>query len=120
MRPFANLRTFLEFWVDERSQHACAALATDDELETDPEAYDCGDDCPVAAALDALWPENADAWRVFHQVVSRFTVEFHLGGEALRRLTGELEADAFEALLERLSLIYDLLYPPRQSGPAEG
>jgi hypothetical protein len=67
----------------------------------------------VAAALEGLWPENAEAWRIFHQVVSRFTHDLQAGGEALRRLTaGVTDVDDYEDLLARLALIYDLLYPP--------
>lgn len=119
--PFANLQTFLEFWVDERAQHPCCLFATDDELQTDPDLYDC-DDCPVRDALEGLWPENAEAWRIFHVAVTRFTVDLHAGNEALRRLTAHLDEtdpEAFSDLLARLGLIYDLLYPPPAPTPAE-
>jgi hypothetical protein len=97
--------------VDERSQHACCLFATDEELESDAELFDC-DDCPVREALEGLWPENAEAWRVFRQIATQFTVDLHAGNEVLRRLTGGLDDEAFGALLDRLSLIYTLLYPP--------
>lgn len=99
--------------MDERPQHPCAAFATDEEIQSDPDVYDCGEDCPVHAALEDLWPENAEAWRLYHSLVSRFVADLGAGAEALRRATsGVADGEAWAELLERLSLIYDLLCPP--------
>jgi hypothetical protein len=91
-------------------------LATDEEVETDAELFDC-DDCPVREALEGLWPENADAWRMFHRVVTRFAVDMHAGAEIMRRLAVDIDADDFGDLVDRFSLIYDLLYPPAAPTP---
>jgi hypothetical protein len=111
-RRFANLRSFLEFWVDARNQHTCCLSSTDEEIASEPGQFDC-DTCPVADALEDLWSENAEAWRLFNQMATRFTADLHLGGEVFRRLTAEVvDAEDLGDLLDRLSLIYELLYPP--------
>jgi hypothetical protein len=67
----------------------------------------------VRDAIEGLWPENAEAWRIFQQVVTRFTVDLHAGNEVLRRATAHVDdVEEFGALMDRLSLIYELVYPP--------
>lgn len=65
-------------------------------------------------ALEGLWPENAEAWRLFQQTVTRFAADLQLTSAVLARLVpdGEMDAETFGELLERLSVIYEWLYPP--------
>ncbi len=86
-------------------------FATDEELETDGEQYDC-ETCPVADHLQGLWPENAEAWRIYRLLASRFLVDLHAGGAALTKLTADLDEEPFEDLMQRLAIIYDVLCPP--------
>jgi hypothetical protein len=96
--------------VDERPQAACCLFANDEEIESDVDAYDC-QSCTVAEALDDLWPENRAAWVFFRKLVTRFTVDMGCVGIALDRLTREMEPEEFADVLNRLSVIYDELYP---------
>jgi hypothetical protein len=72
-------------------------------------------------AIDGLWPENAHAWRVYHQIVSRFGIDF--GGVTawlLDRVTDGMDPEDAVELVERLALIYDTLNPaPSTDSKAE-
>lgn len=85
-------------------------FATDDEIETDVDVYDC-QTCTVADALEELWPENRAAWTFFRKLLTRFTFDLGCVGMALDRLTRDFEPEELADLLNRLSLIYDELYP---------
>lgn len=75
--------------------------------------FDC-EQCVVSQALEDLWPENAAAWRLFHQLATRFVVDASLGAEVFRTLTAELSVDEIEDLLDRLAIIYDIVMPPKK------
>lgn len=87
-------------------------MATDEALDEDPETYGRCDECPVAEHLDGLCVENRAAWQTYQQVVTRFTVDTHTTALVLRRVTEDLDAVAFEDLVERLSIVHDALHPP--------
>lgn len=111
MQPFA------EFWRDEARELPCCFFASDEDVEGDPEAYPCfnpeAPPCEVAERLEAFLAdlENARAWRIFHQVTCRFNADLQCGGAALERLTGDLDAETFADLLDRLRVLYDTLCP---------
>ena len=63
-------------------------------------------------ALEGLWPENAEAWRIFQQVVTRFTADLDLAAAVLTAALAEADLDSVGDLLARLSVIYEWLYPP--------
>lgn len=69
----------------------------------------------MATALEGLYPENADAWQMFHQIATRFVVDAGLAGAVFRRLTDKADTETVEDLLERLSVIYDLVMPEKRS-----
>lgn len=95
-----------------RPRLTCCLTDEADEIEAEPDAYDC-ETCPVREAVGALWPENIEAWRLFQVAVTRFSVDLHLVGEIVRRLTAHIDdAEDAAAVLTRLSLIYEWLYPP--------
>ena len=48
---------------------SCCQFAEDDEIETDPDVFDCVA-CPVAQAAQDLWPENAEAWDLFQRLAT--------------------------------------------------
>lgn len=109
--PFENLRAFCEWWKSYRHGYACCLGATDEELEVEPELYQC-DVCPVAEQLDGLWPENARAWDLFHRVVCRFTMETRSVGQVLLA-TLEDDADPLDTV-ERMQIMYEALVPERR------
>lgn len=97
--------------MDDRPQIACCLFATDDEIETDAQEFDC-QSCAAADALDGLWPENRHAWTLYRRIVSRFTYDTHsIGALIVRAMDGLEPEDAFD-LVERLSVIYQELVPP--------
>lgn len=80
-------------------------------LDTDGEHFDC-ETCEVADALASLDADNADAWRVYGQCLSRFAVDLGLVPVQFKALvSGRSDADVVD-LMERLAVIYDVLSPP--------
>jgi len=63
-------------------------------------------------AMNDLWPENMAAWTLFHQVACRFSVDFHATPPMLAAVLRECDAEESLELLQRLSVIYDTVYPP--------
>jgi hypothetical protein len=61
--------------------------------------------------LDGLWPENAEAWHVYHLLCGRTVRDVQLEGWLLERWTAEWETDRVVSLLERLDLIAGVLSP---------
>lgn len=96
--------------MDERPSLSCCLFASDEDRETDPGAYDCAS-CAVAAALDALYPENRTAWSLYRQIVTRWTCDTGTVALAFDRLTRDLDSDDFGDLLARVTLIYDEVNP---------
>lgn len=84
-------------------------------VESDPEQFDC-DTCELRARGDALDDSNAEAWAVFHRCYTRFTFDWHLVAERVRLETAGWSPDATLDLLDRLSVIYAELYPPKDPG----
>ena len=111
--PFAALREFAEWWVDVGQQTPCCQFATEDEIGQDPDQYRC-DTCLVVQAFDGLDEDNRKAWTLFRQVCTRFLFETHSTGVALARLTADLDEDTMADTLTRLSILYDLHYPPKR------
>lgn len=74
--------------------------------------YDC-QTCRVAAEMEALAPENTEAWCKFRRWVSRFGMDFDTLGVLFAKACEGLNEDEATELHERLSLIYDVCYPPR-------
>jgi hypothetical protein len=81
-------------------------------LETDADAFDCTT-CPLAAQQAALYRENVDAWHIFHTVGRRVVVQLGMGPEVFRQCVKDREPDEIVDLLDRLSLIHDVLDPPK-------
>lgn len=92
---------------------SCCQFEDDDTLALEPELFDC-DACPFIAAVEQLEPSNAEAWRLFQRLATRFVVDAQLVPELFRRLTEDYAADDFDDLTERLSLIYDLVMPEKK------
>jgi hypothetical protein len=59
--------------------------------------------------------DNAEAWSLFHRCVSRFTVDTHITSVMVARELADREVhDAYD-LLERFTLLYDILHPPPET-----
>lgn len=56
--------------------------------------------------------ENAEAWRLFHKLFSRFTVDTHTAAVLLEKLIAERETDDAFDLMDRFTLLYETLHPP--------
>ena len=112
-RPFANLREFCTWWKYERNYYTCCLAATEEELEQDPELFDC-EACEVAHRLEELWPENHEVWALFQRCVTRFAVDTHSTGLVLTAACAGLDADDTLDRMERFALIYNVLYPPEK------
>jgi hypothetical protein len=80
--------------------------------QEDEDLYDC-QTCPVAAHLAELAtdPDNAAAWDLFHQVVTRFTGDTFMTGIVFQRLTRRLDDDTYADVLKRCEILYDALCP---------
>lgn len=110
--PFANLLAWVTFWVDQGSNEACCQSADDETLEGDPDQFDC-QQCPLMDAYDDLRPENKEAWALYKQLCTRFTHEFHIAPVLMQKAVAELDFDEAATLAQRLTVIYDTLYPPK-------
>jgi hypothetical protein len=70
--------------------------------------------CVVAEAIDDLAPENLRAWSLFQRVCARFVVETRSVGQVLARLLADEDSEDFEDMLTRISILYDVHYPPKR------
>ena len=91
--------------------YPCCLWATQEQIDGDPEQYDCAN-CTVREHLDDLAPENRAAWALFRQLATRLTADVSCGAEVLRRLTGHIPDPEWPAVWRRLSVLYDVLMPP--------
>jgi hypothetical protein len=110
--PFEALRKFAEEW-DELKLAACCQFASEEELATGGEDYNC-DTCPVRCAVDDLDQDNRHAWELLGSIFSRFLVDSRTLPLMVERLTHGLDDDDFMDLMTRLSIIYDVQCPPPQ------
>jgi hypothetical protein len=64
--------------------------------------------------LETLDPDNLEAWRLFGQILSRLCVDVPgLVSPILARVVAERDGEAATDLLQRLSLIYETVCPPK-------
>ncbi len=81
-------------------------------MECELEQYDC-DGCAIQAALLGLDDDNRQAWGVWNQVAHRVVVDLQAGGFVLSLALADLDTSDALACVERLSIIYDTLQPPK-------
>lgn len=91
-------------------------MASDEALDEDPDAYSDAqcEGCAVRQAIEDLDAPNRDAWSLYRQIVTRFTVDAQVVPLALSRLTADRDPDAFAELLDRFAVLYDALSPPKE------
>ena len=87
----------------------CCREADAQDLREQPELFDCTS-CGVAR-VDALWPENAEAWRCYRTLCGRTVRTFELHEWALSSFTEGWTPEARDDLLVRLDLIVSLVSP---------
>jgi hypothetical protein len=83
-------------------------------VETELEQYDC-ETCAIKAALAGLDDDNRRAWVTWQQVAHRIVVDLQAGGTVLGWALADLDPPAALACVERLSIIYDTLQPPKST-----
>lgn len=88
----------------------CCQRATAEELKADPGRYDCTR-CALKAQTQQLWRVNADAWRIYRLLCSRFVALSTLRGPLFERLTEGWPAEDVIDLVQRLDVIVNLLEP---------
>jgi hypothetical protein len=98
----------------DRLQHTpCCQWATQDEIDGDPDLYNC-DTCEVRSTINGLDDENLGAWRLYHHCASRFLVDAQAVGAVFVRLTADQTPEQLTDTCERMRVLYDALQPPRQ------
>lgn len=68
----------------------------------------------MAAVLDGLDADNREAWSLFTTLYCRLAVDLPgVAGAVLARVIEDRRGDEATDLLERLSLIYEIVCPPK-------
>lgn len=108
--PFAQLKDWCYLW-DDYKHKTCCLTADDDLIESEPAVFDC-ETCDLGCGLHDLDDANKEAWMLFQQMLSRLTMEHPgLAAAVLSRVIERYSADDALDLLQRLSIIYDVLIP---------
>jgi hypothetical protein len=97
----------------------CCLLASEEDIEQDPDVYTRCDECGVAGQIDGLCAENLAAWRQYREAVTRFAVDTQTVALVIQRCTADLDRDEFADLMERFAVLYNALCPPRQQKTSE-
>ncbi len=83
-------------------------------LATEEAAFNC-ETCALAEKQATLDADNREAWDVYSRLCRRFSYDFHASTLLLERLTEHWPGSDVIDLLDRLSLMYDVLNPPRKT-----
>lgn len=113
--PFENLKAWCDSWLTLKEE-PCCQHADEETVESDCEEFDC-ETCPVYEALQALWPENLEAWTLFHRLACRVSADYQMTSPVLAAVLRERDAEESLDLLDRFATIYDLVYPPPPKKP---
>lgn len=90
----------------------CCLFTDDAVIESDLDAFDC-DTCRIRQELDGLDEENRTAWTCYRKLSRRIVGDLEARGVVLDRITRGLSPDDFDALVDRLNVIHDVLQPPK-------
>jgi hypothetical protein len=85
-------------------------MATDEEIESDPEAYDC-EGCEHRMLRECLSSDDEHALRLHHQLSMRAVQDLHLTPMVFDIARLRLSEDEAAQLLDRLDLIHEHLSP---------
>jgi len=113
--PFAQLKTWAEFWADEvqSGRVVCCQTADDELVQQEPDLYDC-DSCQLLSHLNDLDGANQQVWALYKSCCNRFTQDLGAGSVMLDRLTQDMGAEEFAETAERLAVVYDILAPRKE------
>ncbi len=100
------------WWVDQGRNLPCCHRATDEELEAEPELFDC-DTCEVARTWAAVDPVNVEAWDIYHRLGGRYAQTLGLGAYLLEALTEDWDGATRADMVARLEIIMSELDPPK-------
>ena len=107
-------------WVVDFSKTAtCCWIASDVEVQEQPELFNCTT-CQYQDRIDALWPENGEAWQVFQTLCGRTVSTCELRNEVFGRLTRDWSDLEYFDLLKRLDLILDMVQPRDDASQTDG
>lgn len=59
--------------------------------------------------------DATEAWGLFQRIFTRLTFDAHAVPVVLHKLAGERHPDDFADLMERFSILYDVLCPPQDT-----
>ena len=76
--------------------------------------FDC-ETCEFRCQTDGLDADNTEAWRVYSRITShRWVWDTQSGNWWLGEIFRGLDPDERDELMERVSIIYDTLHPPKE------
>lgn len=88
-------------------------MADPEIVASEPEAFDC-DTCEHRRQWDGLDDDNVAAWRFYVSLLAhRWIRDIDAGHWWLARLCRGMDDDEVAELFERVSVIYDVLQPPK-------
>lgn len=87
----------------------CCRTADVEDLERQPELFDCTS-CGVAR-VEALWPENAEAWECYQALCGRTVRDCELRPWVLSQITEGWSWAERSELLARLDVISTMVSP---------
>lgn len=75
--------------------------------------FDC-EACEFRCKVDGLDADNLEAWRLYGRMtMHRWVWDLDCGPWWVARVWGEVDEDAMDDLMQRVSVIYDTLHPPK-------
>lgn len=75
--------------------------------------FDC-EACEFRQQVDGLDADNTDAWRAYLKLVShRWVMDMQAGPWWVAQVVARDDEDERDALMTRVSVIYDTLHPPK-------
>jgi hypothetical protein len=101
----------------DRGQHAtCCRTADPEVVASEPEVFDC-ETCEFRCQVDGLAVENAEAWRTYGRLMAhRWVWDADCGPWWIGEVFRGIDPDERDDLMDRISVIYDTLHPPKERG----
>lgn len=110
MQAFANLRAWAQWLTDEGKSSSCCLFATDEELKSRPDTFDCAR-CERQRLWSGLWPENKTAWTCYQALARRTVRDIQAGAWVLETFTAGWSWQRVADLLQRIDLILEIASP---------
>ena len=90
----------------------CCLYTDDATIDSDLDAFDC-ETCALRQRLTELDEDNQEAWGMYRRLSRRILGDLDARALTLDRLTRGWPATRFDALVDRLNVIHDVLQPPK-------